>query len=60
MIAVIISALPITIDKHVMLLQGSVVCACEIAILKLTFYMFKILILIINLANFSTRKQTCR
>ena len=38
MIAVIISALPITIDKHAMLLQGSVVCSCEKEILTTSSY----------------------
>ena len=42
MIALIISALPIVIDKHVMLLQGSVVCSCEIAISTTSSYCHKI------------------
>ena len=42
MVVVIISALPITIDKHnVMLLQGSVVCSCEIAISTTSNYCHK-------------------
>ena len=42
MIAIIISALPITIDKHVMLLQGCVVCSCEITISTTNSYCHKI------------------
>ena len=42
MIAVIISALSITIDNHAMLLQGSVVCSCEKEISTTSSYFHKI------------------
>ena len=42
MITVIISALSITIDKHAMLLQGSVVCSCEKEISNTNSYCHKI------------------